>query len=81
MNKTSRKNMKNSIHYKAIRLAEGGIVNVDGHYVKLEKCSSIFDTCNECEMDSLCHCGNEMHEVCKECDNITMSYCFLKLIS
>lgn len=71
--------MNDSVHDKAIRLVEGAIVNVDGHSVKLVKCSGIYDTCNECDMDSLCHCDTEMCAVCVECENITMSNCYLKL--
>lgn len=75
----SPKNMKNSIHEKAIRLVEGGIVAVDGHSVQLVKGPDIFDPCYCCEMDSICHSGNEMCSVCEECDNITQMSCFLVL--
>lgn len=71
--------MKETVHEKAIRLIEGGIVNVDGHFVRLCKGPYIFDPCNECEMDCLCHFGTEMHLVCRECDQITHMGCFLKL--
>jgi len=71
--------MKESVHEKAIRLIEGGIVDVDGHSVKLGKEPYIFDPCFCCEMDSLCHIGNEMYSVCEECDNITHMDCFLIL--
>ena len=73
------KKMKESIHEKAIRLIEGGIVNVDGHFVKLCKEPYIFDPCFCCEMDSLCHFGTEMHLVCRECDQITHMDCLLVL--
>ena len=72
--------MKNSVHEKAIRLIEGGIVDVDGHSVKLVKDPSIFNPCFCCKMDSICHSGNEMCSVCEECDNITQMSCFLVLI-
>lgn len=72
--------MKNSIHEKAIRLIEGGIVDVDGHRVKLVKDTSILDPCLFCEMDSICHSGIEICAVCEECDNITQLSCFLVLI-
>lgn len=71
--------MKKSIHEKAIRLVEGGIVDVDGHSVKLGKKPYIFDPCFFCEMDCICHQGNEMFTVCKECDKITQMDCFLIL--
>ena len=73
--------MKDSIHEKAIRLIEGGIVDVDRHSVKLVKGHDIFDPCYCCEMDCLCHSGSEMCEVCKECDDITKMDCFLVLIT
>lgn len=71
--------MKNSIHEKAIRLVEGGIVDVDGLSVKLVKDPNLFDPCYLCEMDSLCHIGTEMCSVCEECDHITHMNCFLML--
>ncbi len=69
-----------SIHDKAIRLIEGGIVEVDGHAVKLVNRDYIFDPCFCCEMDCLCHNGNEMCSVCQECDEITGNNCFLRLV-
>lgn len=73
--------MKENIHDKAIRLIEGGIVNVDGLSVKLCKEGDIFDPCFCCEMDSLCHLGTEMQLVCRECDKITQRDCFLVLMT
>lgn len=72
--------MEKSIHKKAIRLIEGGIVDVDGHSVKLGK-TYLVEKCFCCEMDCLCHKGNEMCSVCEECDNITHMNCFLLLNS
>ena len=54
--------MKQSVHKKAIRLVEGGEVEVDGHSVRLVKYPCIVDPCFCCEMDSLCHIGNEIRE-------------------
>lgn len=68
---------KESVHEKAIRLIEGGIVNVNGHSVKLVKNPYLFDPCFCCEMDCLCHFGTDMHLVCRECDDITKMDCFL----
>lgn len=72
--------MNESIHEKAIRLAEGGTVEIDGHTVKLGKAHNIFFPCSRCEMDSLCHLGNKMCAVCVECDEITGMDCNLILI-
>ena len=75
--------MKNklSIHEKAIRLIEGGIVDVDGHSVKLVQIPDKFDTCNDCEMDCLCHIGTEMCDVCIECVEISKKNCILELVT
>lgn len=72
---------KQSIHEKAIRLVEGGIVEIDGHSVRLVKIPDCFDTCSHCEMDCLCHLGTEMCSVCIECVEITNKNCFLKLVT
>lgn len=63
--------MKETVHEKAIRLIEGGIVNVDGHFVRLIARPYIDDPCYLCSMDCLCHIGNEMCSVCVECESIT----------
>ena len=73
-------NMEQSIHEKAIRLIEGGIVEVDGHSVRLVKIPDMFDTCSNCEMDCLCHTGTEMCDVCIECVEISKKNCILKLV-
>lgn len=75
------KKKKKSVHEKAIRLVEGGIVEVDGHQVKLVKYNEIFDTCYSCKMDCLCYIGTEMCEVCMECHRIINRTCFLILNS
>ena len=67
------------IHEKAIRLLEGGIVDVDGHNVKLGKCASNEEACDLCEMDCLCHFGSEKWEVCTECNVISNRSCYLIL--
>lgn len=78
--KEDTKKMKQSVHEKAIRLIEGGIVEVDGHCVRLWKGPYEVDTCNYCVMDCLCHYGSEMNLVCKECDEITQMSCRLILM-
>ncbi len=69
-----------SIHDKAIRLIEGGIVDIDNHAVKLGHALDEYDPCLECEMDCICHYGEEMSLVCSECDVITGHYCYLCLV-
>lgn len=71
----------NSIHEKAIRLIEGGVVEVDGLSVRAVKMEFGADACGICPMDCLCHFGTEVLEVCKECDSIGIyDYC-LKLVN
>lgn len=69
-----------SIHNKAIRLVEGGIVEVDCLCIKLSYALDEFDPCLECKMDSLCYMGTEMCYVCQECDMITGKACYLTLV-
>lgn len=72
---------KQSIHEKAIRLLEGGIVEVDGHSVRVSKLPYELDACVECEMDCLCHFGTDIHLVCRECDMISQDNCILVLVT
>ena len=60
---------KESVHKKAIRLVEGGIVEVSGLCVIMHHEPHIFDPCFVCDMDCLCHKGNEICELCEECDS------------
>ena len=71
----------NSIHEQAIRLIEGGVVNVDGHFVRAVKVNWESDTCDLCEMDCLCHFGTEMLAVCIACDSIDTNNYYLKLVN
>ena len=80
-NKKNDMEKKLSVHEKAIRLVEGGIVEVDGHSVKLVNVPDMFDTCNSCEMDCLCHNGTEMYYVCIECMGISYKNCNLELVT
>lgn len=54
------------LHAKAIRLCEGGIVEVDGHFVKAEVVDESVCACDVCEMDSVCRM--DMTDLCGECD-------------
>lgn len=71
----------NSIHEKAIRLVEGGIVEVDGVFVRAIKAPVDYITCEVCDMDCLCHLGTEMADVCEECDSVGNWGYYLKLIN
>lgn len=72
---------KQTTHDKAIRLIEGGQVNVDGHRVRMKKVLASDNMCLLCEMDSICTNGSEMRIVCEECDHITQLACFLELVT
>lgn len=72
--------MAKSVHDIAVRLVEGGIEEVDGLSVKLGHKPLIFPPCSCCEMDSLCHQGSKMCELCVECDSIKNEDCFLILM-
>lgn len=72
--------MEKSVHDIAIRLVEGGIEEIDGLYFALRHEKYIFDPCFVCELDSICHRGKRIMDVCEECDAITNEDCFLVLI-
>lgn len=69
------------IHEKAIRLIEGGIVEVSGLCVRMSRVPYEFDACDGCDMDCLCHKGNPICDLCEECDSIIKEHCFLILVS
>lgn len=69
------------LHEKAIRLIEGGIVEVSGLCVRAKQVYCGSDPCFVCEMDCLCHQGNPICDLCEECDNITNEHYFLILVS
>ena len=68
-----------TVHDKAIRLIEGGIVEIEGNWFRLKRFSEYFDdnTCNECELDSMCHW--EHVQICEECEAISNRRCCLQL--
>ena len=68
------------IHNKAIRLVEGGVEDINGLFVSMGHEPYIFDPCFVCELDCLCHHGNDICSVCEECDSITNEDCFLVLM-
>lgn len=70
---------EDSLHEKAIRLIEGGVVEVQGLRVRLGRQRYIFEPCLCCEMDSLCHNGDDMCSLCLECDRMTDDDCYLIL--
>lgn len=75
------KHNNENIHEKAIRLIEGGIVEVSGLCVKMSRAPLGELACYDCEMDCLCHQGNPICDLCEECYSITRDNCFLILVS
>lgn len=73
-------NMKNemSVHDKAIRLIEGGLVACNGLVVRAIDFLGDDIACHYCEMDSACNM--EMTDLCAECDKITHTRHYLKLV-
>lgn len=69
---------KMSEHDKAIRLCEGGIVEIDGHCVALMRNDSDDEDCYLCNMDSICH--KEMADICFDCQLMMKTGCYLKLV-
>lgn len=69
------------VHEKAIRLVEGGIVEVSGLCVRMSRAPFEMDACDGCDMDCLCHKGDPICDLCEECNSITRDNCFLILVS
>lgn len=65
-----------TLHAKAVRLAEGGIVEIDGHFVRAIDVVGDVNPCELCEMDSVCRM--EMTNLCAEVDGYTRSPHILK---
>lgn len=64
------------LHDKAIRLLEGGIVEIDGHYVKACIVEGVDNPCELCNMDSACRMN--MVDLCAECECISRKRYLLK---
>lgn len=76
MKKDERTMAKDSLHEKAVRLAEGGIVEIAGHFVRAIDVVAGENPCYLCEMDSACNM--EMVDLCAEVDGYTRSAHILK---
>lgn len=72
-----------SVHDKAVRLVEGGHVEVDGLTVRAIKVPIHYSPCAICEMDSLCYKSevSEMAYVCKEVDYYRKGRYYLKFVN
>lgn len=58
-----------SIHEKAIRLLEGGLVEIDGLVFSIDEAGPEDDPCYSCRLDSIC--SRNIQIVCMEADVIT----------
>lgn len=58
-----------TLHDKAVRLCEGGVVWCMGHYVKAQVVQMGDLPCFDCKMDSICK--DELCDLCAECDHLT----------
>ena len=67
---------KDTLYEKAVRLAEGGIVEIAGHFVRAIDVEAGVNPCYLCEMDSACNM--EMIDLCAEVDGYTHSAHILK---
>lgn len=54
------------LHEKAVRLCEGGAVEVNGLWVKTRVVDDEVNPCSICNMD--CLCIMEIDDLCRECD-------------
>lgn len=66
-----------SIHEKAIRLLEGGRVEIDGLVFSIVELGPEADPCYECQLDSIC--SKNIQSVCLEADLITRTKHIMKL--
>ena len=70
-----------TVHDKAIRLLEGGVVEIDSNWFRLKKfpadCGHF--GCTVCELDSICR--YEHVDICSECEVISHRICCLQLAS
>lgn len=55
-----------TLHDKAVRLCEGGVVECESHFVRAVKLPNYAEACENCEMDSACR--YYMSRLCFECD-------------
>lgn len=65
-----------TLYAKAVRLAEGGVVEINGHFVRAISVVCEDCPCNLCHMDSACN--EDMNRLCAELDGYTRSNNILK---
>lgn len=67
-----------SLHELAVRLCEGGHVWFEGHWFKAVEVPLGFESCNECELDCVCH--GSIAELCAECEAYSGKTYLLKFV-
>lgn len=73
------KNKELSLHDKAVRLCEGGVVEFQGHFLRAGDYYGDDNPCLYCNMDSICNL--DMTDLCAECDGLTHSSHILILVN
>lgn len=68
-NMTKKDKTKQSVHDTAIRLLEGGIVEIDGLCFSMDEVKEDHEACWVCDLDSIC--SQHIIDVCVEADMIT----------
>ena len=58
---------KMTLHEKAVRLSEGGAVEIDSLVVRAKIVGNDIMPCDLCDMDCLCH--GDMIDLCSELDS------------
>lgn len=64
-----RNKKEDSVHDKAIRLLEGGLVEIDNLVFSIEETDGLSGVCECCQLDSIC--SRNIQDVCAEADSIT----------
>lgn len=77
MKKKTKEQNVDTLHAKAVRLAEGGVVEINGHFVRAIGVVCVDSPCYLCDMDSIYN--EDMGDLCDEVDNYTHSTHILKL--
>lgn len=70
---------KMTVHDKAIRLLEGGIVQIEGKRFRVKRFPDYYDgiTCFDCSLQSICR--QEHLNICAECEAISNRDCCLEI--
>ena len=69
---TKKTEKRQSDHDKAIRLLEGGLVEIDGLLFSIDDAGPEDDACYSCQLDSICSVN--ISNICLEADLITRTY-------